>query len=292
MSADNDLKALRKEIDAIDRDIHDLIMRRTRVVEKVSAAKEGDKIKIRPAREADILARLLARHSGAFPKRDLVRIWRELIVATLSMEGPFSVAVLAPEDDEAAFWDMARDQYGSFAPISRHVSARRVVEAVRGLKATVGIVSVPERNEDNAWWPGLANNRRTSPNIIARLPMVDGGNARGARDALVLARVEVEKTGRDRSFLIIETREEISRQKLGSLLRDGDLDAVQVLFWHDDNKPEQWLHLIEVEGFVAPEDRRIETLIGASDDLIRAIHHVGGYALPFSADELAADTGD
>lgn len=286
-SANNGLKGLRREIDTIDREIHDLIMARTAVVERVRAAKEGEKIKIRPAREAKILTKLLARHKGPFPKRELIRIWREMIVATLSMEGPFSVAVLTPQDDENAFWDMARDQYGSFSPISRHVSARRVVEAARTMKATVGIVSTPERNEDNPWWPGLANNRRTAPNIIARLPMAGPGNTRGARDGFVLARIENEKTGRDRSFLIVETRAEISRQKLGNLLRDGQFDAVQVLFWHDDSKPEQWLHLVEVNGFVAPDDRRIKTLIKAEDDLISAIHYVGGYAMPFTADELA-----
>ena len=41
MSAKKSLNALRAEIDAIDEEIHDLLMRRTRVVEKVGASK-GD----------------------------------------------------------------------------------------------------------------------------------------------------------------------------------------------------------------------------------------------------------
>ena len=74
----NRLSALRDEIDAIDRNLHELIMRRTEVVEGVRAAKEGAKVMIRPSREAKILYRLMAEHKGGFPKRELARIWREL----------------------------------------------------------------------------------------------------------------------------------------------------------------------------------------------------------------------
>ena len=99
MTTDEDkLRALRREIDAIDDSLHDLIIERTRVVERVREAKKGDKIKIRPAREAEILYRLMARHSGTFPKRELSRMWREMIVATLRFEGPFSVSVFVSED--------------------------------------------------------------------------------------------------------------------------------------------------------------------------------------------------
>ena len=289
MSTDAALAALRKEIDAIDRDLHDLIMRRTRVVEKVRAVKEGERIKIRPGREAEIVYRLLGRHKGPFPRRELVRIWRELIVATLSMEGPFSVAVQVPEDDENAYWDMARDQYGSFTALSRHATATRVVEAVRALKATVGILAQPQRGDDEPWWPQMINNTRTAPRVIAKLPFVGGGNARGASQAFVIARVEQEKTGRDRSFLVVEAREEISRQRLVNMLKAARMEPVQVMPWHDDQKPEQWLHLAEIDGFVAPGDRRLDRFLDEAGDAVRQVCHVGGYALPLGDDDLAGE---
>ena len=99
---------IRKEIDSIDEQIQDLLIRRTEVVEMVRAIKEGDPVKIRPSREAEMMYRLTARHHGNFPKRELVRIWREIIVATLTFEGPFSVAVIE-DADEPGYWDMARD---------------------------------------------------------------------------------------------------------------------------------------------------------------------------------------
>ncbi len=97
------LLQLRQEIDAIDLSLHDLIQRRTRVVEGVREIKKDTVVKIRPAREAEILYRLCAEHRSPFPKRELCRIWREMIVATLSFEGPFSVAVFHPEETPGYF---------------------------------------------------------------------------------------------------------------------------------------------------------------------------------------------
>ena len=57
------------------------------------------------------------RHNGRFPKRELARIWRELIVATIGFEGPFSMAIYYTET-ETGFWDLARDQYGTNTPAS------------------------------------------------------------------------------------------------------------------------------------------------------------------------------
>ena len=72
---------------------------------------DGSKF-IRPAREALILRRLVARHQGRLPKAVIVRMWREMISALLQVEGPFVVAVQAPKG-ETALWDLARDHYGS-----------------------------------------------------------------------------------------------------------------------------------------------------------------------------------
>jgi chorismate mutase-like protein len=117
---DKQLAALRAEIDAIDSQLHDLLMRRTDLAVEVGEVKarvqplggtpaDGSKF-IRPAREALILRRLVARHQGKLPKAVIVRMWREMISALLQVEGPFVVAVQAPKGD-TALWDLARDHY-------------------------------------------------------------------------------------------------------------------------------------------------------------------------------------
>ena len=184
------LDHVRREIDDIDTQLHDLIMRRTEIVEQVRRIKVDDAVKIRPAREAEIAYRLLARHRGAFPRRELLRIWRELIVATLSFEGPFGVAVLADER-RPGLWDLARDQYGSHVPLTLHPSRRSVVDAVRRQEATVGVLPWPEeRDEAEPWWRYLLSTADDAPRVIARLPFAGPPNGRGDDlDALVICPV-------------------------------------------------------------------------------------------------------
>ena len=174
----NKLEALRREIDAIDDSIQDLITQRTKVVEIVRNAKRDQKIKIKPTREAQILYRLMDRHTGPFPKKELARIWRELIIATRRFEGPFSVAVSVPEG-ELGYWNMARDQYGAFTPMTGHDSSRSVIEAVRNQEATVGILPLPRIDDDDPWWRFLVSKAPETPRIIARLPFISSGNGPG-----------------------------------------------------------------------------------------------------------------
>ena len=74
------LDDLRREIDEIDDEMHDLLMRRTTVVDAIGALKKSDGVPaIRPGREATILRRLITRHEGKFPRALVVRIWREIL---------------------------------------------------------------------------------------------------------------------------------------------------------------------------------------------------------------------
>lgn len=282
-----DLAALRREIDAIDDALHDLIMKRTKVVEAVRDLKMADAVKIRPAREAQILYRLIARHRGAFPKRELIRIWRELIVATLSFEGPFSVAVHA-EGEDGGYFDLARDQYGSHTPMHGHGSARRVIDAVRSGEASVGVLPLPTQDESQPWWPHLAGEKADTPRIIARLPFAGPGNGRtGSREALVICPLAQEASGRDRSYLVIDAAEDLSRPKMRSLLPAGGLEGRLLATWHDQQRPQTWLHLIESGDCVGIGDPRLGKLAEAGGKLIKRVLPIGGYAIPLTPEELA-----
>lgn len=286
MTIDKDtLAALRREIDAIDDSLHDLIIERTKVVERVRNAKRGEKIKIRPAREAEILYRLMARHSGHFPKRELARIWRELIVATLRFEGPFSVAVYVGENG-AEYSEMARDQYGSFTPMTRHVSARAVVEAVRNLDATVGVLPLPRRDDEEHWWRLLVSETPDTPRVIARLPFI-GGAAGADLEALVICAIDQEETGRDRSFLAIEAETDIGFKAIEQALSQAGASAVSHQVWHDPERPAAWTYLIELFGFVNPKGRRLTRLKDGLGRRATRLVHLGGYATPLGDAELA-----
>ena len=145
-AAQNPLSELRRQIDEIDTALHDLIMRRTEVVQEIAAVKgrtNGAAFHL-PGREAEVIRRLVRRHKGPFPKPALVRIWREMISALIRLQGPFAVAVYAP-DDRLAYWDLARDHYGALTPIVAHASTGQVVSAVTEGAAAIGVLPMPEQ---------------------------------------------------------------------------------------------------------------------------------------------------
>ncbi len=283
---EKNLEDLRREIDDIDHALHDLIMARTKIVEGVRAIKKNDAVKIRPAREAEILYRLTARHRGAFPKRELSRIWREIIVATLGFEGPFSVAVYHPEN-EPGYWDLARDQYGTFTKMTRHASARAVVEAVREQTVTLGVLPFPSRDRDDPWWRFLVSNNTETPKVIARLPFIPGGNVHDSGlDALVICPVPQEETGRDRSFLAFEAEEEMGFANIERALGQAGFSAVHHQVWHDPNRPPGWTYLVEVFGFIDSESRQLPRLLDVLGRRVTRVVQLGGYGAPLGENDL------
>jgi chorismate mutase len=286
MSGERTLAAVRRDIDAIDDAIHELIIRRTALVEDVRRLKRDWPVKIQPSREAEIIFRLIGRHRGSFPKRELVSIWRSLIVATLSFEGPFSVAVQVPEGQDG-YWDLTRDYFGAYAPISVHASALSVVRAVAAQTATVGVLPVPRPSDDEPWWPHLALAEDGAPRIIARLPFAGPGNARSVPDgALVICPVDLTPTGRDRTFLVAACETAVSFDRVTRALTAGGLNSRFAAAWRPADSPGHSLALFETDGFVAEGDARLartEALLATAGAELRSI---GGYARPLTADDL------
>src|SRR5262249_5120954 len=134
------LDDLRREIDEIDDEMHDLLMRRTTLVEAIGAVKKSDGVPaIRPGREAKILRRLIARHAGKFPRAPSVRIGREILSGTTRIQVDFAVAVHVPES-APGLWDVARDHYGSLTPMTAFSTASQVLRAVTEGGASVGVL--------------------------------------------------------------------------------------------------------------------------------------------------------
>ena len=286
MSGKTSLDALRREIDDIDDTLHDLLMRRTKVVSRVCEAKRDQAIKIRPARECLILYRLMERHKGIFPRRELARIWREMIAATLSVEGPFSVGVHMPETDDpdrtyGGRWGTARDQYGSFTPMNAWPSARRLINAVRGQQVTVGVLAVPERNDKTPWWPHLAGTAKDTPRIIARLPFIGAPDDKGANEPmLAICPVPSEPTGQDRTCLVVESTDEIGLQRLVTTCQKVHLKTTFTATWHDPEVASRYLQLAEVDGFVSDGDGKMLALAELLGGSVSSIMTIGSYGLP------------
>jgi len=276
------LADLRADIDRIDRTIVDLLVERMDVVRAIALVKgdRGDgRLAMRPAREAQILRDLVARAGHRFPRRVLVRMWRELLAATTRQQTPVTLAVHAP-GGQPAVWDLARDHFGSTTPIIRSDTSGQAIRAVSDGSAAIAVLPVP--HDDESWWLALIASQPDRLRVFARLPFVPGhGEEPGA---LALGRLEPEPSGDDRALLAIETLSGISRDRLRGLLEAQRLAPE----WQATSRAgdrSQLIHLVEVDGLVHDGDERLTAVQAAAGGEVLRIVALGGYprALPLDA---------
>src|SRR3954463_6794400 len=125
------LGELRNEIDRIDEAMHRLLMERGEIINRLIATKKTQESgsAFRPAREADMMRRLVQRHKGILPLDTAESIWRVIISTFTYVQAPFSVhADLSP--GHAPVRDSTRFHSGFTVPFVPHMGASSVVEAV------------------------------------------------------------------------------------------------------------------------------------------------------------------
>ncbi len=279
-----ELAALRGEIDRIDDAIHDLLMRRTEAVVAIRDVKRaGGGPVLRPAREAAVLRRLVARHAGPFPAHALVRIWREIMAGQVRVQGPFALAVYAPPAGPA-LGQLASDHFGSTTPTRRYETVRGVIRAVTVGEAQVGVLPPPDEDDRDPWWPALAGTEAETARIVARLPFAPPPGPPGPQ-AIAVAACDQEPSGADRSFLVIEAVNHASRRTVADALDAAGLDCA-MLAPRAAREGQDSLFLAEIDGFVGRDDPRLAALVAGTAQPVRRAVAVGGYAVPFTAAEL------
>lgn len=286
---DPSLDELRSEIDSIDDALHDLLMRRTEVSRKVRHAKGDAPVVIRPAREIQVLRRLLARHQGPLPGAVLIRIWREIFSDSLAQQGAFSVAVLN-DGTEDSLVNMARDHFGILTPIQEHSTALRVINAVSEGEASVGLVPPPEHESADPWWHCLAYRGSDVPRVISRLPLAAAATpgVLPGESGLMVGRVPSESSGEDRSYLIVETRNHMSRGALKELFEKNGLVPENIYVQRNRERGAGAdLLMVELPGFVTEGDERLSTLMDIESEHLSALWVAGSYPLPFQAEPLS-----
>jgi chorismate mutase/prephenate dehydratase len=266
------LSRLRAELDAIDNQIHDLLMRRAKVVESV--ARDGGKTgtKIRPGREAIILRRLLERHEGALPRQAIIRFWREMFGAALIIEGGQVVAVCDGDDRLA----LAREHFGPYTPSRSHHNPAQTLADLREAAQLAVLPPPSEDDEPGGWWPLLTGTGVHRLFVIAKLPFLSR-RFEGAPlgEAYVVAAVRPDSSGDDRGLIVCEFAADTSRTRIGSLLSQAGFAPGAV--WVRRAPHESRLRaLVEVEGLVEDDDPRLAAIAGLEAPAVV----IGGYATP------------
>src|SRR6516164_9657849 len=136
------LAELRKDIDRIDEGMHQLLMQRGDIIDRLIQVKQTQEVgsAFRPAREADMMRRLVERHRGILPLDTVESIWRVIIATFTYVQAPFRVHVDLTAG-EAAMRDSERFHFGFTVPLVPHKSAADVVAAIGGAKGDLGMVS-------------------------------------------------------------------------------------------------------------------------------------------------------
>lgn len=192
------LDAVRQRIDALDTELLRLLDERASLARIVAAAKaaagDGDKFALRPAREAAILRRLIASERAAASPSLVVRVWREMIGDSLSVQGPFHLNVWGGRDPGRAV-ELARQRFGAAPPLRQVAKAEEALAQAR----TPGGVAICALTPDSAWWGRMLAEPQLQ--VFAALPCLA---AWGPMSALAVAAVDVEPTGDDRTFWVTD----------------------------------------------------------------------------------------
>ena len=273
------LDSLRQEIDAIDNELHALVRRRADLVDRISAAKPPGGLALRPGREARVMRQRLATHQGPFPVTAIYRMWREMMCAFTLMQTPdLKIAICRPSD-QPGYWDLARDHFGCQIPFVANDTPAQVLAAVRANPSTIGVVPTPIESDATPWWPLLAGRDATLPNVVARLPFLDMPNARARGiSAFVLARMEPEDSGDDRTLISVEAATGLSRNRIAGALAKVGLPAFTSAL--DQVAGGVHHYLVELPGVLADADERLRelgTALGLTSGHVAAI---GAYAVP------------
>src|ERR1700728_4846964 len=128
---DFSLADLRRDIDRIDEHMHALLIERGEIIERLIAVKKTEETgsAFRPAREADMMRRLVQRHHGSLPLDTAESIWRVIISTFTYVQAPFAVHADLSAGD-ALMRDSARFHFGFTVPFVPHAGAASVVAAV------------------------------------------------------------------------------------------------------------------------------------------------------------------
>ena len=138
-----DIKKIRQKIDSLDSDILDLFNQRAH--QAVLIAKEKNKSKeldnfYNPEREAQVIRRIQELNKGPLSNESVLKLFREVMSACLSLEAPLKVSYLGPEGTYTQL--AAKNHFGSSILSIPHLSVEEVFSSVEKRDSHYGVVPV------------------------------------------------------------------------------------------------------------------------------------------------------
>ena len=251
------LDQVRARIDAVDAELLRLIDERASLAEQVAAAKrltdDTGKFALRPAREAQVLRRLLALQRRAADPGLIARIWAELMGHSLNRQGPFHLAVWGGRGGAARVTELARQRFGQAV----YLHSVDKPELLLSEAKTLGGVGVGLLNNESAWWARLLVESKLT--AFAVLPALATW---GAPEALAVAEVEMEPSGEGDETLWVTDSAKPSWEI--EIALSGDGVAAKLI------AEANGLKLFSLAGFYMKSDERLARAPGSLTGVIGA----------------------
>ena len=274
---------VRRKIDAMDEEMHRLLMRRGELVEMLQRAKgvgePGGTMAMRPAREADMLRRLAARHQGPFPLVSLERIWREIIGSFTQLQAPFRVMLTGAQ--EAVLAEYGRHYFSVTTPIGFAADTDALIAAIAEDPGVIGVILEDDETaakRDRPWWVTLAQDANNPARLVARYPFLKDpkSDAVAQRFAVVLSQAPVEPSGEDVTLAALPIKPGLDDRTIRTAIElafvEAHLGGLSLRLADSFEGPDGALALAEIAGHVPAH-----LFDGPNADRLRWL---GGYAVP------------
>jgi chorismate mutase/prephenate dehydratase len=140
----NQLKQMRRQIDALDRRLVELLSARARLAQRIGRLKHGTAA-YRPEREAQVLRGVIAQNRGPLADGALARLFTEIMSACRALEDSLSVAYLGPQGTFSQ--EAAAKHFGGLAALEPCASIDEVFRQVETGGCGYGVVPVENSTE-------------------------------------------------------------------------------------------------------------------------------------------------
>ena len=143
MSEKKTLEQLREDIDALDKQLLDLISQRARCAQEVAEVKSKSPEPTtfyRPEREAQVLRKVIEQNQGPLSEEEMARLFREIMSACLALEKTLDIAYLGPEGTFTQ--SAALKHFGHSVNTSAFGSIDQVFREVESGASNYGVVPI------------------------------------------------------------------------------------------------------------------------------------------------------
>lgn len=142
------LSDLRVRIDALDKEIQELLVKRADMALEIAAVKKDTKEDTNfyaPEREKEILERIIKRNHSALKNADLIKIFQQIMASCLAVQQPLKIAFLGPLGTFSH--EAATKCFGGSVTLVPQTSLKDVIFSVEQGSANYGLVPIENSTE-------------------------------------------------------------------------------------------------------------------------------------------------